>query len=192
LSPAYAKRLASAASRGLTKSQARGHPLASEAYASELRGKARTKSDAAIQKALTAMKSGSSLAATAKAHKVSRERLSAYAKSKGGATYGQKRWSFQQRDRFQIPIIAKGRRNFVKVWVGSEEAAKLAGEHFAEARKAVENPILFPAFEKRWEGVTITDLKGRDYNFETDPNQIYRALNANEIDWSRIYQRLTN
>jgi hypothetical protein len=130
LSPAYAKRLAQAAAQGLTRSQARGHPLPGEAYASELRGKIkRAKQDAKIQKALAAMRAGKSLAATAKAHKVSRERLSAYAKSKGGATYGQKRWAFRANERFRIPIIAKGHRNALTIWVADEEAAKLAGEH---------------------------------------------------------------
>ena len=138
------------------------------------------------------MRSGGSLAATAKAHKVSRERLSAYAKSKGGATFGQKRWAFRANERFHIPVIAKGRRNAVFIWVADEAAATLAGEHHNEAGRAVEKPILFPAFEKRWEGVTIRDVKGREYAFSTDPNEIYRALNADEIDWSRIYQRLTN
>jgi hypothetical protein len=138
------------------------------------------------------MRSGKSLAATARAHRISRERLSAYAKSKGGASYGQKRWSFQQSDRFHIPIIAKGHRNPVAVWVDSKEAATLAGEHYNEAGRAVEKPILFPAFEKRWGGVTISDVKGRKFSFATDPNEIYRAMHAAEIDWSRIYQRLTN
>jgi hypothetical protein len=40
--------------------------------------------------------------------------------------------------------------------------------------------------------VTIKDVKGREYAFATDPNDIYRALYADEVDWSRIYQRLTN
>lgn len=150
------------------------------------------KPDAALKRALAAMRSGTSLAAAAKAHKISRERLSAYAKSKGGATYGQRRWAFPDRERFRIKVIAEGHRHTVTIWVDSKAAATLAGEHYNEAGRAVEKPILFPAFEKRWSGVTIKDLKGREYGFATDPNEVYRALHADEVDWSRIYQRLTN
>lgn len=189
----YRRRIARGVARNLTRSKARGHPRTGESYASSRSGKLKSaKPDAALRRALAAMRSGTSLGATAKAHKVSRERLSAYAKSRGGATYGKRRWSFRPNDRFRIPIIAKGHRNPVTIWVADEEAAKLAGEHYNEAGRAVEKPILFPAFKKRWDGVTISDVKGKEYAFATDPNDIYRVLHADEIDWSRIYQRLTN
>ena len=189
----YQRRIARGAARNLTRSQARGHPGLSEAYAS---GRTRVhiaKADTTIQKALATMRSGKSLAATAQAHKVSRERLSAFAKSSAGATYSRKQWTFTgDSDRRRVPIIVKGHPNPVTIWVRGERPAKLAGEHYNEAGHAIEKPSLFPIFEKRWSGVTITDLKGREFEFETDPNAIYRAMHADEVDWSRIYQRMTN
>jgi hypothetical protein len=189
----YQRRIARGVARNLTRSQARGHPGVREAYASGRSRAPLEKADAAIQKAIAAMRSGKSLAATAKAHKVSRERLSAFAKSSADATFSGKRWTFNgDSDRLHVPIIAKGHPNSVNIWVRGERSARLAGEHYEEAGRAIEKPSLFPMFEKRWSGVTITDLKGREFEFETDPNAVYRAMHADEVDWSRIYQRLTN
>jgi hypothetical protein len=189
----YERRIAKGLARNLSRSQARGHPRMAEGYAS-IRGAnvRRAKADARIGKALKAMLSGKSLAATARQHRISPERLSVYAKSQVGATYSGKQWTFSgSPDRIRVRIIAKGRHNIVTTWV-REEAARLAGEHFNEAGRAIEDQTLFPAFGKKWSGVTITDVKGREYALATDPNEIYRALHANEVDWSRIYQRLTN
>lgn len=84
-------------------------------------------------------------------------------------------------------MIAEGELHPVTIWVPDHEAASLVGHHYAEASQAVERPELFPAFRAKWSGRFVTDTKGRTYTFATNPNDIYRALVADEIDWTRIY-----
>ena len=75
----YARRKARAAERGLSLSQARGHPRAGEA------GLRPIGFDAGLEAALKAMRGGEPLKAAAARQRVSRERLSRYAKAQAGA-----------------------------------------------------------------------------------------------------------
>lgn len=185
----YARRIASAERRGLTRSQARGHPAAGTAYASMVHAKpARAKPDPVLEEAVAAMRAGESLGAVARRMRIGRERLSAYAKRQAGATRSGKLWTFNDTRVRRVPVIAGDSLTFDVIKVPGFDPAHLAGEHYEQAQKALEEPTLFPAFIERWRGVRITDVKGRTYAFATDPNQLARAIHAEEIDWARIYK----
>lgn len=189
----YARRIESGHARGLTRSQARGHPSAGAPYASQrIVSRKRSKPDKTLEEAIRAIRSGESMSAAAKRLHVARERLSPYAKTQAGAVRSGRTWAFNDSRRRRIPIIAKGSLKPLQIWVSGHEAASLAGQHYGEAVKALEAPELFPALIAKWSGVAVTDTKGREHYFETDPNQLYRALIADEIDWSRIYHLQVN
>ena len=189
----YARRIERAMARGLTRAQARGHPGAGTAYASGDKTKAkRSKPDRTLEDAIKAMRRGETLSAAAKRGHVGRERLAAYAKQHAGASRKGRKWTFKDTRTRRIPIIAAKEPHPVTIRVNDYHAAELAGQHYLEASEAVENPELFPPFIAKWEGRTITDVRGREYVLSTDPNQIFRAIGGEEIDWSRIYHLYQN
>ncbi|MBO9581446.1 MAG: hypothetical protein J7498_11195 [Sphingobium sp.] len=189
----YRRRLANAAKRGLTRSQARGHPGKGEPHASRVGKKSkRAKSDPVLDSAIAAMRGGESLGAAAKRLRVSRERLSAYAKDQAGAVRTGARWTFDDRRGRSVPIIAQGHFNAITITVPGYDAASLAGLYWSQASEAAQNQALWAPFIARWSGVTITDVNGREYKFSIEPNDIYRTLHADEVDWSRIYQIYSN
>lgn len=184
----YRRRMANAAKRGLSRSQARGHARQGEA---PIRPKS-IKIDPILEDAIKAMRAGATLSATAKRFHVGRERLATYAKKHAGASRRGRGWSFNDKRERRVPVIVAGKPHFVAIRVEGHGPAELAGQYYAEASAAVENPELFPPFIAKWEGRTIADTRGLEYVFSTDPNQIFRAIAGEEIDWSRIYHLYQN
>ena len=184
----YARRIARAAARGLSRSQARGHARHGE---SPIRPKP-NKPDRTLEDAIKAMRGGATLSATAKRFHVGRERLATYAKKQAGASRQGRGWSFNDTRERRIPVIVAGEPHTRTIRVKGHGPAELAGQHYSDASAAVENPELFPPFIAKWEGKTIADTRGREYVLSTDPNQIFRAIGGEEIDWSRIYHLYQN
>ena len=185
----YERRIANAAKRGLSRSQARGHPRSGE---TPIRPKPSNKPDRTLEDAIRAMRSGETLSAAAKRFHVGRERLAAYARKQAGASRQGRSWIFNDTRTRRVPVIAAGEPYPVTISAKGHGPAELAGQHYAEASEAVENPDLFPLFIAKWKGKAIADIHGREYVFSTDPNQIFRAISGEEIDWSRIYHLYQN
>lgn len=174
--------------RGLSRSQARGHARHGEA---PIRPKP-AKPDRTLEDAIKAMRGGETLSAAAKRFHVGRERLVAYAKHHAGASREGRKWTFKDTRTRRIPIIAANESHPVTIRVNDYHAAELAGQHYSEATEATEDPELFPTFIAKWEGTSITDVRGREFVLSTDPNQIFRIIGGEEIDWSRIYHLYQN
>lgn len=184
----YARRKRNGLAKGLDLPTLRGHAKAGTVPASQHRtGSTRTKPDPILEDAISAMRGGETLGAVAKRMRVSRERLSAYAKQYAGAKRLAGAWDFDDRRVRRIPVIATDSVTFDKIKVRGFEPAHLAGEHYYEAEAVKEDPSLLPAFIERWRGKTIVDLNGRVFEFSVDLNQLFRVTSAEEIDWARIY-----
>lgn len=184
----YARRIERAKARGLSRTQARGHARHGEA---PIRPKP-AKIDRTLEDAIKAIRGGATMSAAAKRFHVGRERLATYAKKQAGASRQGRRWTFTDTRERRVPVIVAGELHPVTIRVKGHGPAELAGLHHAEASAALENPELFPPFIAKWEGKTIADTRGREYVFATDPNQIFRAIGGEEIDWSRIYHLYQN
>ena len=52
----------------------------------------------------------------------------------------------------------------------------------------IENPSRLPRFQHLWENRFIRDASGRRVFFTIDPNEIYRALHANDRPFEQIYK----
>jgi hypothetical protein len=176
----YAKRKSRAAARGLTLSQARGHPRAGEA------GLKPTKFDSALEAALKAMRGGATLSGAAAGNGISRERLSSYAKTQAGAARSGRAWTFNDRRRRQVQIIRGG--EVIEIWVKGYEPARTAGQYMDEAARLIGDPRRLTAFQDRWAYRAIRDADGRLVTFPTDPNEIYRAIHANDRPFEQIYK----
>lgn len=184
----YARRIERAKARGLSRSQARGHARHGEA---PIRHKP-AKVDRTLEDAIKAIREGATMSAAAKRFHVGRERLAAYAKKQAGASRQGGRWTFSDTRKRRVPVIVADELHLVTIRVEGHRPAELAGQHYAEANAAIENPELFPPFIAKWKGKTITDSRGREYVFATEPSQIFRAIAGDEIDWSRIYHLYQN
>lgn len=177
----YARRKARALARGLTLSQARGHPRAGE------KGLRPTKYDKALETALKSMRSGSNLKHAAKTNAVSRERLSRYIKSQAGAGRSGRAWTFNDQRRRRVQLIEGGQ--VIEVWVVGYEPARLAGRYMVDAARAIAQPdFIGPHFVRYWENVSIKSASGRRHFFTTDLNEIYRALHANDRPFEQVYK----
>jgi hypothetical protein len=176
----YARRKARAAERGLSLSQARGHPRSGEA------GIRPMKYDPPLEAALKAMRGGYSLKAAAAREAVSRERLSRYVKLQAGASRSGRAWTFNDRRKRQVQVIHNG--EIIEIWVEGYEPARLAGMYMQAAKRVIGRPRLHPAFQRRWENVTVKAVNGRRYAFPTSLNEIHRAIMTNDRPFHQIYR----
>lgn len=185
----YARRIRNATARGLTKSQARGHPGPAQNSALIIRTGAKpAKVDWTLEAAIKEMHAGATLSAAARQARVGRERLAAYAKRNAGAIRKGGTWTFDDRRARRVIMAETGEHNFSIFRVPGRDPASLAGQHYAEGLAVLENPNLYPAFVEKWAGVSIPDVKGKIRFFETDLNALFRMHNAEEVDWTLIYQ----
>lgn len=184
----YARRIRNATARGLTKSQARGHPGALQQSASALRsGPKPARLDWGLEGAIKSMRAGATLSDAAREAHVGRERLATYAKRYAGAVSKGGRWTFADNRARRVLVAAEGEPNFLVLKVPGFDPANLAGLHYAESLAVLDDRSLLPAFVERWSGVSIPDLKGQTHYFATDINALFRAHFGDEADWTRIY-----
>jgi hypothetical protein len=176
----YSRRKARAAQRGLSLSVARGHPRAGET------GLKAARLDQRLESALKGMRAGATLKDAAVEAKVSRERLSAYAKTQAGAARSGRVWTFNDRRRRQVQIIRDG--EVTEIWVEGYEPARTAGQYMDEAARLIGDPSRLAAFQDRWAYRAIRDAKGRLVTFPTDPNELYRAIQTNDRPFEQIYK----
>lgn len=176
----YARRKAKAAERGLTLSQARGHPRSGE------KGLRPMALDSALEAALKAMRGGHSLKAAAGREKVSRERLSRYIKAQAGASRSSGVWTFNDRRLRQVQVIHNGQ--VIEIKVEGYEPARLAGMYMQAAKRVMGKPKLLPAFQRRWENVTIRAANGHRYAFTINPNEIHRSIQTSDRPFHQVYR----
>ena len=180
----YKRRIRNALARGLSRSQARGHPRAAENSAAD-----RTTTsaiDPVLERVLKAVRSGKSLTEAAREHRVGRERASAYIKRVAGASRQGRTWTFNDQRRRRVSIYSEGERR--DLWVGSYEQAVLAGRYWDDAHRAISDDGLKPEFERKYDGLYVRDTRGRWHPLETDLNAVHRLAYAYPEPFEQIYQ----
>ena len=184
----YARRKRNGLARGLSLSQARGHPKAGEVRARG--GQGSPALDPVLETGLRQLRAGKSLSQVARELHVGRERLSAYAKDQAGATRKGVAWSFDDQRRRRIRFFANGEHEVR--WVKGFEPAALAGHYHNDARALLadldELDSRLPDFVAKYAGKSIRDTSGREYFLEVDPNEIYRLAHAYPEPYEQIYQ----
>lgn len=179
----YRRRIQRGLSLGRSRSEARGHPHAPTSTKSPAK---EVPQNETLERALRRLRSGQTLGETAKQLRISRERLSRYAKAHAGASWSGGAWTFNDLGRRRVPFIEGGEVG--TLWVRGYEAARLAGAYWDQAHLVLGMPDAAPAFVRRWENVAIRDAAGRLHTFTTDLNEIYRATHVNDAPFEQIYK----
>ncbi|WP_300380414.1 hypothetical protein [Henriciella sp.] len=181
----YRRRKERGLARGLSLSQARGHPKPSEVRAT---GKAAPpRADAKINEALKIMNGGMSMTAAARDAGISPERLSWYLAQTGLGQKQGRRWVIGDTRPRRIPVIQDAKTKAVTV--PGFAPASLAGHYHNDIRKFLRSKD--PRFLEPYRGQGVTDIKGRFYPFETNPNSIIRYALKSEPEFHEIY-KITN
>ncbi len=180
----YARRLARAFGKNLSRAEARGHgkqalkPKSGKAFSSDQRF---------LEKGVKLIKSGSSLTGAAKELHVAPERLRNYLEASGVAKKVGARWRIGPDDRArQMLVFSEHRALKVKV---EPEAASLIGSYMNDVGLFLNSNN--PSFLKAWKDERFVDFKGRKHPFETDPNSLYRLNQAGRNSFDEIYRIIT-
>jgi hypothetical protein len=179
----YHRRIARAAAKGISRSQARGHPKPSEAAFSSRRPP-RPIEDDRMQLALKVLRQEKSVSAAARAAKISPERLRHFATEKDLIERQGRRWIVRQ----QLPrrmLLFSGNRA-VQLVVGDFASASKVGRFMSavSAFLRTNNPTGLREFE----GASVTDVSGVTHPFETRPNALYRLASAHDQSFEHIYR----
>jgi len=179
----YRRRIARGLARGLSRSQARGHPRIGERHISAKA--AGRKSDLKLLEGIKALRKTRSLRAAAQRVKTSPERLRRFARSldfvakRGGRyTVGEDNWIRE------VQVISGGRRSTIAV--RGYEPARVAGSH----RNAVGEfwASNDPTYLTPFDGVQVTDTRGKTYTLETRPNVLYRLAAQGGDSFEHVYR----
>ncbi|MFT3723033.1 MAG: hypothetical protein QM773_05540 [Hyphomonadaceae bacterium] len=176
----YRRRIARAEAKGLSRSQARGHPKIDERPARSVQ----STPDKKIDHAIRAMHEGSSLTGAAKAARVSPERLRRYLKTYEIASRVGRTWVMTDNRPRRVPIIFGSSIKAVVV-PNFGEASKV-GRYSNAVGKFVETGELHHI--EPFAGDGVRDLDGDFHPFETDPNDLLRYAMKDEPEFHEIYQ----
>lgn len=182
----YARRIERGAARGLSRSQARGHPKRNETPASRLAlpPEPRAAADPVLEAAVLSMNRGQSLSDAAKEERVSPERLRRYLVSRQLADKQGGRWIMTDLRTRPVPMIKQARTKIINV-PGFGEASRVGSYHNAIGQflRSQDLSTLEP-----FRGQGVKDTLGRFHPFETDPNALIRYALKDEPEFYEIYQ----
>jgi hypothetical protein len=179
----YARRIARAVAKGLSRSQARGHPKVAEAVIGARRA-AKPVEDDRLQLALKVLRQEKSLIAAAREAKISPERLRRYATEKSIIERRGRRWIVRHELPRRMLLFSDGRA--VQVVVGDFASASKVGRFMSAVSAFLRTNN--PAGLREFEGVSVADISGKTYPFETRPNALYRIASAHDQSFEHIYR----
>ncbi len=176
----YQRRVASAAKRGLSRSQARGHARAGEA---PIRRKP-LRSDDRLEAALKRLRQTNNQARAAKEAGISAERLRRFLRDNSLAERRGGRWQITDNRRRRMTVITEGEER--QITLRDAEQASLNGEHLNAVKAFLRTndiDLLRP-----FQGRSVIDAKGNAHPLETNANAIYRLSHAGSEVFHEIYR----
>jgi hypothetical protein len=179
----YARRVQRLLAQGYTRSQARGHPKATEAPLST-RKSPKPLEEARLQHALKELRSKGSLSGAAKAARISPERLRAAALSKGAIEKKGRRWTVKADLPRRVLIYSEGRE--YTPTVGSFDEASHAGKYIDAVGDFWTTADASHLDE--FIGTFVTDINGRAYPLETNPNALFRLRKLTRTSFEEVYR----
>jgi hypothetical protein len=184
----YARRVALAAQKGLSRSAARGHPRAGERR-KPATGRA-VDPNSREERALKMMRRGSSLRDASNHYRMSQERLRAYIKETTGATRENGRWKIVDHRSRQFPFYSNGA--VVTPWMNVEQTSEV-GRYMQAVKQFLRTGDT--GFIEPFTGKGARDVNGRFYPFELDENTLYELDHRDEAvipEQYRISERIAS
>lgn len=176
----YQRRIANAAKRGLSRSQARGHAKADEAVV----GKRTAKDTEKFEDALKRYRQTGNRAGAAKAFGIAPERFSRFLA--GAVTVSGRGKSLKiEDDRVrETHVMTGGERRLIRF--RNFDQAALNDKH----KKAVEAFLSSNDVDllRPFEGRSVMDTKGKAWPLETDPNALHRIAASGDPAFPEIYR----
>lgn len=176
----YKRRVERGLAKGLTLSQARGHPKTGEKNVR----KSRPIGDAEFQISLKALRSGKTLAEAAKEIRVSPERLRNQAKQRGAIRKKGNRWVVKTNLPRQMLIYSEDQA--FSIIIGRFHYASKLGRYMAGVRRFLSSNDL--QHLAPFIGKSVKDIHDKTYIFETDPNALYRIAASGSETFEQIYR----
>jgi hypothetical protein len=179
----YQRRIANAAKRGLSRSQARGHARAGE---TPVRAKP-VGSDPRLEDALKLLRQTGNQSRAAKDAGVSAERFRRFLRSNALAERQGKTWRITDNRSRRMRVATRGEA--VELTLRDFEQASLNGKHQAAIGAFLHTndaDLLAP-----FVGQSVIDAAGVAHPLETDPNALYRLAAAGGEEFHEIYQLIT-
>jgi len=179
----YARRIERGRAKGLSRSQARGHPRHHEPYLAEIA--AARPWDPELEEGLKQIREGRTMTSAARSIGVAPERLRAYVTRTGVARKEQRRWKigpdFRAR---QMLVYSNGRA--LTIVLPDYEQANRAGAYMG----AVGNFVRYHerAYLDPFEGQGVTAKDGSFHPFEVRPNVLYRLTTTEEASFEEVYR----
>jgi hypothetical protein len=182
----YRRRIERGRAKGLSRSQARGHPRSGERHASK-----RTSTplyDRKLEAGLKEMRKGKSLKSAARSVRVSPERLRHYVAETGVVKKEKRRWVVKEDHRPRQMLIYSGGQA-LEITVPDYESSKKVGTYMEDVKKFLrtnDRSRLAPHV-----GEWVTDINSRSYPFETRPNALYRIHASGVESFENVYRHVS-
>lgn len=180
----YERRVASAAKRGLSRSQARGHARASEAPIKPRRVHPHPTKENPLERALVEYRRTGNRANAAKELGISPERFRRFLLQNVEVQgRGRSLKIVDNRNRV-MPVITSGKVRELRL--RDFDQASVNGQHRAAVAKFIrsnDRSLLEP-----FEGRSVIDAKGKSHPFETDPNALHRIAAMGSEVFHEIYR----
>lgn len=179
----YQRRIAKGLGRGLSRSQARGHPRPTETHINP--NMQTLQYDKGLELGLKGMRLGKSLTKSAKSIGVSRERLSHYLAQNSIIAKHKGKWQLKQDDRIrEVMIYSQGRVKHIQA--KGYEIASLVGRYMAAVAQFLKTN--HSSYLDPFKDVIVRDIKGKAYLLETRPNVLYRLDHAGGETFEQVYR----
>jgi hypothetical protein len=179
----YARRIARGTAKGISRSQARGHPKPTETAVSSKRPP-KTIEDDRLQLAFKVLRREKSLTAAARAAKVSPERLRRYATQRDIIERQGRRWIVRHDLPRRMLLFSDGKD--LRVVVGDFTSASKIGRFMSAVRHFLRTNR--PAALREFVDESVTDISGKTHPFDTRPNTLYRLASAHDQSFEHIYR----
>lgn len=176
----YQRRIDRGTAKGLSRSQARGHPKAKEKNVR----KPRPINDDALQISLKALRSGKTLTEAARIIRVSPERLRNQARERGIIRRDGRRWIVRSNLPRRMLIYSNGK--VFPLTIGTFRHASRLGHYMSAVRRFLRSNDA--DYLKPFIGKGVTDIAGNTHAFETNPNALYRLSASGTESFEQVYR----
>jgi len=181
LSPAYARRIARGKKRGLSRSQARGHPAGGEKYISKPRSP--PVNERKLQFVIKEMKGGKSLTASAHSAGLRPESVRRTLRSAKLLRKRKRHWTIRDDIPTRMLLYSEGEAKSI---IPADSKNRSAVGKFMNAVRTfltTNDPKSLAPFV----GKSIRDIAGKRHRFETDENVLYALASTGSESFEEIY-----